>query len=215
MAGKDVTDYVPGIMLGKLDWIINWARRNSIWPMGFGLACCAIEMMASAATKFDIDRFGAGVFRGSPRQSDLMIVSGTVTHKMGPRIRVLYDQMPEPRYVMAHGVCAINGGPYYEYGYHVMKGIDLIVPVDIYVPGCPPRPEALIDGIMKLQEMIKRETVAARRDRLGYWEENRDKLLPDTKLQVFDNSREMESIKAYEEKVQRFREKYLKEKSGV
>ena len=144
-----------------------------------------------------------------------MIVSGTVTHKMGPRIRVLYDQMPEPRYVMAHGVCAINGGPYYEYGYHVMKGIDLIVPVDIYVPGCPPRPEALIDGIMKLQEMIKRETVAARRDRLGYWEENRDKLLPDTKLQVFDNSQEMESIKAYEEKVQRFREKYLKEKSGV
>ena len=215
MAGKDVTDYVPGIMLGKLDWIINWARRNSIWPMGFGLACCAIEMMASAATKFDIDRFGAGVFRGSPRQSDLMIVSGTVTHKMEPRIRVLYDQMPEPRYVMAHGVCAINGGPYYEYGYHVMKGIDLIVPVDIYVPGCPPRPEALIDGIMKLQEMIKRETVAARRDRLGYWEENRDKLLPDTKLQVFDNSQEMESIKAYEEKVKRFREKYLKAGAGV
>ncbi|MCC6574817.1 MAG: NADH-quinone oxidoreductase subunit B [Planctomycetes bacterium] len=211
-AKQDLTDFVPGVVLTKLDWVINWGRRNSIWPMGFGLACCAIEMMATAATKFDLDRFGAGVFRGSPRQSDLMIVSGTVTHKMAPRIRVLYEQMPEPRYVMAHGACATNGGPYYEYGYHVMKGVDLIVPVDLYVPGCPPRPEALIDGIMKLQEMIKRESVANRHRRLDYWEEHRQELIEDLDLQkkqVFENPDEAEGIKAWEEKVRMFREKYL------
>ena len=180
--------------------------------MGFGLACCAIEMMATAATKFDLDRFGAGVFRGSPRQSDLMIVSGTVTHKMGPRVRTLYEQMPEPRYVIAHGACATNGGPYYEYGYHVMKGVDLIVPVDLYIPGCPPRPEALIDGIMKLQEMIKRESVANRHRRLDYWEENKEGLLKELdshKNTFFENPEEQESIKAWEEKVRMFREKYL------
>jgi len=213
MASKpDLTDMVPGVLLTKLDWVINWGRRNSIWPMGFGLACCAIEMMATAATKFDLDRFGAGVFRGSPRQSDLMIVSGTVTHKMAPRIRTLYEQMPEPRYVMAHGACATNGGPYYEYGYHVMKGVDLIVPVDLYVPGCPPRPEALIDGIMKLQEMIKRESVANRHRRLEYWEEHKEELIKEldmAKHQVFENEQETESIAAWEKKVREFREKYL------
>jgi NADH-quinone oxidoreductase subunit B len=208
----DITDMVPGVLLTKLDWVINWGRRNSIWPMGFGLACCAIEMMATAATKFDLDRFGAGVFRGSPRQSDLMIVSGTVSHKMGPRIRTLYEQMPEPRYVMAHGACATNGGPYYEYGYHVMKGVDLIIPVDLYVPGCPPRPEALIDGIMKLQEMIKRESVANRHRRLDYWADHKDELIKEldmNKRQVFENEQETESIAAWEKKVREFREKYL------
>jgi NADH:ubiquinone oxidoreductase subunit B-like Fe-S oxidoreductase len=141
-----------------------------------------------------------------------MIVSGTVTHKMAPRIRTLYEQMPEPRYVMAHGACATNGGPYYEYGYHVMKGVDLIVPVDLYVPGCPPRPEALIDGIMKLQEMIKRESVANRHRRLEYWQEHKTELIKELDLakhQVFENPQETESIAAWEKKVQEFRAKYL------
>ncbi len=204
-----------GILMTKIDWLLNWARRSSIWPMGFGLACCAIEMMATAATKYDLDRFGAGVFRGSPRQSDLMIVAGTVTHKMGPRVRTLYEQMPEPRYVMSMGACATNGGPYYEYGYHVMKGVDLIVPVDVYVPGCPPRPEALIDGIMRLQEMIKRETYMTRKRRLDYWDRNRDTLddMDVLKNEVFQGDEwaveEKKSIDAYQEKLAEFRKKYL------
>ena len=202
------------VIVEKLDNLLNWARSNSPWFFQFGLACCAIEMMAAAAPRHDLERFGA-MPRASPRQSDVMIVAGTVTLKMATRIKRLYEQMANPKYVISMGSCANSGGPYWQYGYHVLKGVDLVVPVDVYVPGCPPRPEALIDGIMKLQEMIKRETVAARRDRLGYWEENRDKLLPDTKLQVFDNSQEMESIKAYEEKVKRFREKYLKAGAGV
>ena len=140
-----------------LDAAINWARANSIWPLTFGLACCAIEMMAVGASKFDLDRFGAGAFRPTPRQADLMIVAGTVTHKMAPRLMRLYEQMPEPKYVMAMGACTIGGGPYCKYGYHVVKGIDKIVPVDIYVPGCPPRPEALLDALFKLQDKIHTE----------------------------------------------------------
>jgi NADH-quinone oxidoreductase subunit B len=204
-----------GILLTTLDWALNTARRNSIWPMGFGLACCAIEMMATAATKYDLDRFGAGVFRGSPRQSDLMIVAGTVTHKMGPRVRTLYEQMPEPRYVISMGACATNGGPYYEYGYHVMKGVDLIVPVDVYVPGCPPRPEALIDGIMRLQEMISRETFMTRKKRLDYWDRNSDTLveMDQIKNECFQKDEwaveEKKSIDAYQEKLAEFRKKYL------
>ncbi len=155
--------FEEGLIVTSLDWAINWGRRSSIWPMTFGLACCAIEMMAVGASRFDLDRFGAGAFRASPRQADLMIVAGTVTFKMADRVKRLYNQMPEPKYVMAMGACTVGGGPYFEHGYHVVKGVDLIVPVDIYVPGCPPRPETLIEGIMRLQDMISNKTLA--RDR--------------------------------------------------
>lgn len=143
------------VILTKIDWLKDWGRRNALWPMAFGLACCAMEMMATAATKYDLDRFGSGVFRASPRQADLMIVAGTVTHKMAPRVKRLYEQMPDPKYAIAMGACVIGGGPYSRYGYHVVQGVDLVVPVDVYVPGCPPRPEALIDAIRKLQERIR------------------------------------------------------------
>lgn len=152
-----------GLVLTTIDKIFNWARYSSIWPLQFGLACCAIEMMSTAAPQSDLERFGAGAFRASPRQADLMIVAGTVTYKMGSRVKILYDQMPEPKYVIAMGSCAIGGGPYYEFGYHVMKGVDLVVPVDVYVPGCPPRPEQLLEGVMALQEKIKTHTLARKR----------------------------------------------------
>ena len=152
---KPDDQFRENIFLATVDGFLNWARANSLWPMAFGLACCAIEMMATAAARFDLDRFGAGVFRASPRQADLMIVAGTVTHKMGDRIKILYEQMPSPKYVIAMGSCAMGGGPYFKYGYHVMKGVDLIIPVDVYVPGCPPRPEQLIEGVITLQNLIK------------------------------------------------------------
>ena len=142
------------VLVAPLDAAINWSRANAIWPLTFGLACCAIEMMAVGAAKFDLDRFGAGAFRPTPRQADLMLVAGTVTHKMAPRVKRLYDQMPEPKFVMAMGACTIGGGPYSKYGYHVVKGIDRFLPVDVYVPGCPPRPEALIDALLWLQQKI-------------------------------------------------------------
>ena len=151
------------VMIAPLDAAINWARASSIWPLTFGLACCAIEMMATGADRFDLDRFGAGAFRPTPRQADLMIVAGTVTFKMAPRLRRLYEQMPEPKFVMAMGACTIGGGPYCEHGYHVVKGIDKFVPVDIYVPGCPPRPEALIDALLMLQTKISHDQPLAKR----------------------------------------------------
>jgi NADH-quinone oxidoreductase subunit B len=146
------------VALTTVDQVVNWARLSALWPLTFGLACCAIEMMAAGASRFDWDRLGL-IPRATPRQSDLMIVAGTVTHKMGVRIKLLYEQMAEPKYVISMGSCSNNGGPYWQYGYHVVKGVDQIVPVDVYVPGCPPRPEALLYGIMKLQDVIRERTL--------------------------------------------------------
>jgi NADH-quinone oxidoreductase B subunit len=148
------------IIIAKLDDLLNWARLSALWPMQFGLACCAIEMMGAWSSGYDIDRLGI-IPRASPRQSDVIIISGTVTFKMADRIRRLYEQMPEPRYVISMGNCSNCGGPYWEEGYHVVKGVDRIIPVDIYIPGCPPRPEALIGGFMKLQEKIRNESLLA------------------------------------------------------
>ena len=147
------------IVITSVDAVANWARASSLWPMLFGIACCAIEMMATAASRYDWDRLGV-IPRATPRQSDLMIVAGTVNAKMALVLRRLYEQMPDPKYVLAMGVCVIGGGPYYKWGYSVVKGVDKVVPVDVYVPGCPPRPEALLDGIIKLQKKIAQQTLA-------------------------------------------------------
>jgi NADH-quinone oxidoreductase subunit B len=148
-----------GILLTSLEELYNWGRTNSIWPLQFGLACCAIEMIAAATARFDIARFGAEIFRPSPRQADLMIVSGTVTKKMAPQVVRLWNQMPEPKYCIAMGACAISGGPFKQ-GYNVLKGIDRFIPVDVYIPGCPPRPEALLHGLMELQKQIRTERLS-------------------------------------------------------
>ena len=141
------------VVVSSINTIIDWARKASLWPLSFGLACCAFEMMPSAMGRFYLARFGGEVFRASPRQADLMIVAGTVTWKMAPAIEKIYKQMPEPKWVISMGVCATSGGPYYE-SYSVVPGIDKIIPVDVYVPGCPPRPDALLYGIMQLHEKI-------------------------------------------------------------
>ena len=156
--------FEENVLTTKVDWLLNWARLNSIWPMTFGLACCAIEMMAVGAAHHDLDRFGAGAFRATPRQADLMIVAGTVTHKMASRVRRLYHLMPDPKFVIAMGACTVGGGPYFKWGYHVVKGVDLVVPVDVYVPGCPPRPEALLEGLMRIQDKVKGHRIARRKD---------------------------------------------------
>jgi NADH-quinone oxidoreductase subunit B len=142
-----------GVFATSLQELYNWGRRSSLWPLNFGLACCAIEMIASTMARYDMARFGAEVFRPSPRQADLMIVAGTITKKMAPQVVRLYNQMPEPKYVISMGACAISGGPFKQ-GYNVLKGIDRFIPVDVYIPGCPPRPEALIDAFMFLQKKI-------------------------------------------------------------
>jgi NADH-quinone oxidoreductase subunit B len=147
-----------GIFVTTLEELYNWGRRNSMWPLSFGLACCAIEMIATSMARWDLARFGAEVFRPSPRQADLMIVAGTVTKKMAPQVVRLYNQMPEPKYVIAMGACAISGGPFKQ-GYNVLKGIDRYIPVDVHIPGCPPRPEALLHAILTLQEKIAAQSL--------------------------------------------------------
>jgi NADH-quinone oxidoreductase subunit B len=147
----------PYVQFAVLDDLLNAARANSLWPLTFGLACCAIEMMAAGASKFDLDRFGAGIFRPSARQADVMIFAGTISRKMGPVIRQLWDQMPSPKWAIAMGGCTIDGGPFkYPNQYAIYEGADHLVPIDVYIPGCPPRPEALINGILELQKKIKR-----------------------------------------------------------
>ena len=155
--------YTPdNIFTTTIDKAVRWSRTQSMWPVTFGLACCAIEMMAAAASRHDMMRIGA-IPRSSPRQADVMIVAGTVTMKMAIRVKKLYEQMADPKYVIAMGSCATSGGPYWQHGYHVLKGVDIVIPVDVYVPGCPPRPESLIEGMLKLQEQILEERPLTRK----------------------------------------------------
>src|SRR5512133_312337 len=153
------------VILGKIDDIINWGRSNSLWPLTFATSCCGIEMMAAGAPRHDFARFGMEVYRASPRQADVIVVAGTITNKMAPVLKMLYDQMSEPKYVVAMGACAISGGPFYLNSYNVVKGVEHVIPVDVYVPGCPPRPEALLYGMMQLQRKIETETIKSRKKR--------------------------------------------------
>ena len=155
------TAFGDSIITTTIEQVADWGRKSSLWPASFGLACCAIEMMSTGASRYDLARFGSELFRASPRQADLMIVSGRVCQKMAPVLRQIYDQMPEPKWVISMGACATSGGVFNNYA--VIQGVDKIVPVDVYVPGCPPRPEALMDAVLKLQQKISRERFVARR----------------------------------------------------
>jgi NADH-quinone oxidoreductase subunit B len=152
------------VVVTSIDYILNWSRANSLWPLSFATSCCGIEMMQTVASHNDIARFGSEVFRGSPRQADLLICAGTITHKMAPALLRLYEQMPEPKYVIAMGACTCGGGMFSETSYSVVKGIDKIIPVDIYLPMCPPKPESLLDAIRKLQDEIKKESITRRKE---------------------------------------------------
>jgi len=145
----------PGVFVGCIQQLLNWGRKNSLWYMTFGIACCAIEMMATGASRYDLDRFGS-FFRATPRQADFMFVSGTINEKMADTVKLLYDQMAEPRWILAMGACACSGGPFAG-SYNVVPGVDKVIPVDVYVPGCPPRPETLLDGLLRLQKLVERE----------------------------------------------------------
>ncbi len=152
------------VVVTSIDYILNWSRANSLWPLTFATSCCGIEMMQTVASNNDIARFGSEIFRGSPRQADLLICAGTITHKMAPALLRLYEQMPEPKYVIAMGACTCGGGMFAETSYSVVKGIDKIIPVDVYLPMCPPKPESLLDAIRKLQGQIKKESIVARKE---------------------------------------------------
>src|ERR1700742_857417 len=171
-----IAEALPDIITTRLDSLVNWARKSSLWPAPFGLACCAIEMMATTDSRHDLARFGSEVFRASPRQADVMIVSGRVSRKMAPILRRIYDQMPEPKWVISMGAGATSGGVFDNYA--IVQGVDKVVPVDIYVPGCPPRPEMLVHAIMMLQEKIMKESVKERRD--TFEAESRESIVPGT-----------------------------------
>lgn len=162
---KQLQDSGTNVFLSTIDDVINWGRKNSLWPLTFATSCCGIEMMAAGAPKHDFARFGMEVYRASPRQADVIVIAGTITNKMAPVLKMLYDQMSEPKYVVAMGACAVSGGPFYLNSYHVVKGVEHIIPVDVFIPGCPPRPEALLYGMMQLQRKIGTETIRSRRNR--------------------------------------------------
>jgi NADH-quinone oxidoreductase subunit B len=161
------------LIISSIDFVYNWARSNSIWPLTFATSCCGIEMISTSASSFDIARFGSEVFRATPRQADLIITAGTITYQMAPALLRLYEQMPESKYVIAMGACSITGGMYENDSYSVVRGVDRVIPVDVYIPGCPPRPEALLEGIIKLQKQIKTETIL---DRQKYIDAHKPKL---------------------------------------
>jgi NADH-quinone oxidoreductase subunit B len=187
-----IAEALPEILTTRLDSLINWARKSSLWPATFGLACCAIEMMNATSARNDLARFGSEVFRASPRQADVMIVSGRVSRKMAPVLRRIYDQMPEPKWVISMGACATSGGVFDNYA--IVQGVDKIVPVDVYIPGCPPRPEMLIHAVMMLQDKVMKESIRDRKDAPD--EEAREAMPPGT-LPVTDGStlREGETVR--------------------